>query len=772
MKNQVNLIRKIETPATPAAPQTEARATALLPDGGAFVYDSSVYSGSEGKVNEYRNKPAQIRANVGWVFAANDFISEAFSSVEWRLVRTKRIKNAEGNIDFEKQIIVSHPVLDLLDSPTDNMYGMQVMYLHASYLNLVGESYIIPLGKNALDPKLPAALHILPAHMVEHKVNKETGDEAIKFGNDLYLENTQEERTFYRDFRPDPESPQLGKSIVGAAASAIDTDEKAKRYNRQFFANAARPSMLVESEKQMTDLAYKRWKQQLNELYTGEFNAYKPLILEGGAQAKPFALTQKDMDFLQGRKFSMDEILAMFRLSPEMLGKITSATRANMDAAEYNAAKWVTLPRVKRFVAFFNKFILDQYDSSLSLDFVPFVPDDVSTDTARRAAAVNQWQTVNEVRKEMGLPDVDGGDDLYRKSGYTKLGDEPQPAATPITTDTNQPAGDTKVNPNDEPVTDTESEDGKAAKALRAQMRRVALKVRRNAELKKKIAKRAALIEAERKTVGDQRVTQMEPLLLDYEAKFVQEARTHFEAQRKDILAALTEGLPDGERKYSKRAIDPVYTQLQLLVSDQQWDINLGKQFEPLYTALMTAELTDAFALLKDFTPPADVPSIATFARQRAGKVAKDINDETQKQIMLTIAEGIDKGESRHQLRVRVEQVFGDAASYRADRIARTESNRAANQADLYAWKDSNIVVAKQWHTAIGDACAFCASLNGKIIGLNENFVELGEEQTAQTVTGAGKVITERKTNTYEAQAAPPNHVNCRCVLLPILKDF
>lgn len=751
----INFIRKVETPQQAPAP-AEKRAAVLTDDGGVFHYDSSVYSGDIAKTNDYKTKPAQIKANLGWVYAANNFIAEAFAGIEWKL--TKTLSNGD------KETITEHPLLALLDSPVEAMHGMQFGYLHASYLNLVGESYIVPLGQNSKNPKLPAALHILPAHLVEYRINKETGDEIIKIGKDLYLENTVDKRTFYRDYRPDPEKVYEGKSIVSAAASAIDTDEKAKRYNRQFFANAARPSMLVESEKAMSDLAYKRWKQQLNELYTGEFNAYKPLLLEGGAQAKPFALTQKDMDFLQGRKFSMDEILAMFGISPAMLGMIVAANRANMEAAEYNFAKWVLLPRVRAFCKFVNKYIIDQFDPTLKLAYENFVPDDVNAKTTERKESAGVWQTVNEIRKEMGLPDVDGGDDLYRKSGYTKLGEEEKPAPT-----TTPPAA---PNPDDEPEPSDADDAQTKLNDERAKRRKLALRIKRAKEAKKKIEQRNAQLAQARLDQGERRIQTAEPLLAEYETQFMQTARVYFEKQRTAVLAEMTEAMEDGDRSYKKRAVDPMYKQLQLIVSDQQWDIDLSNQLQPLYNALMTKQLVDTFAQLNDFTPPADVPSIAEFARRRAGRIAKDINDETQKQIMLSIAEGLDKGESRNQLRVRVEQVFGDAASYRAERIARTESVRAAGEADLLGWRDSNIVVGKQWHTAIGDACPFCTALNGKVLELDAAFVDMGETQSVQTIGEDGKVQTHKRTEKYEAKQCPPAHPNCRCTMLPILKDF
>ena len=65
---------------------------------------------------------------------------------------------------------------------------------------------------------------------------------------------------------------------------------------------------------------------------------------EAGLKANKLTATQKEMDFLETRKFNRDQILAMFGVSKSILGLIEDANRANMEAADYNHAKRVIKP--------------------------------------------------------------------------------------------------------------------------------------------------------------------------------------------------------------------------------------------------------------------------------------------------------------------------------------------------------------------------------------------------------------------------------------------
>jgi phage portal protein BeeE len=94
-----------------------------------------------------------------------------------------------------------------------------------------------------------------------------------------------------------------------------------KEWNRRFFANNARPSLIFNTNEPLDDDAYERWRKQFQDEHGGTENAYKALLIEGG-DAKPYMLNQQDLDFLNSRKFSRDEILAMWRVSPGIIGAV------------------------------------------------------------------------------------------------------------------------------------------------------------------------------------------------------------------------------------------------------------------------------------------------------------------------------------------------------------------------------------------------------------------------------------------------------------------
>jgi SPP1 gp7 family putative phage head morphogenesis protein len=153
-------------------------------------------------------------------------------------------------------------------------------------------------------------------------------------------------------------------------------------------------------------------------------------------------------------------------------------------------------------------------------------------------------------------------------------------------------------------------------------------------------------------------------------------------------------------------------------------------------------------------------PAIKDYFESRALKVVKDVNDETKKQLRATLSQGVQDGESGYELRARVEAVFGNASTMRADRIARTETSRAQGFGDIQAWTQSGVVSGKEWFTAEDErVCPFCDDMDGKVVGLEDNFFDKGDSLEA-----GGKTLDLN----YDDVPSAPLHVGCRCVLLPV----
>lgn len=161
--------------------------------------------------------------------------------------------------------------------------------------------------------------------------------------------------------------------------------------------------------------------------------------------------------------------------------------------------------------------------------------------------------------------------------------------------------------------------------------------------------------------------------------------------------------------------------------------------------------------------------AIQAFMEARSIKLASDINDETEKQLRATLTEAINAGESTFQMRARIELVMGTATIMRADLISRTEVARAQSAGDIYAWTQSGVVDGKEWYTAMDErVCKFCGPMNGRIIGLEENFFNKGDLQVETTTNKKGEERQVTYNHSYDDVPGAPLHPKCRCTLLPV----
>lgn len=372
-----------------------------------------LFDASGNAIKNYRSKGEAITANLGWAFTANDSIVRPAAKIELKLYK----KASDG----KRVEVLSSPVLDLLNRPNYALTGKQLRRLHFTYLNFTGESYMLMMkGDKPFEPKagqLPDSLHMLPAQSVEFKVGETFLKSEVKFDNETYAISS-----VVRDLNPDPRNPYYGQSIISAAALAIDTDDQMKDWNRRFFANNARPGLIFNTNEPMSDAAYERWKQQFADEHGGTTNAYKNLLVENG-DAKPYMVSQQDLDFLASRKFARDEIFAMFQVSPAVVGMIENANRSIMDGAIYTHTINNVIPRVEDFVELMNTSFIQIFDPTLELDFENPIGEDKEFKLKEATEGVNTFMTIDEAREERGMkPLPDGlGAKLYVQGSLRPL---------------------------------------------------------------------------------------------------------------------------------------------------------------------------------------------------------------------------------------------------------------------------------------------------------------------------------------------------------------
>jgi hypothetical protein len=155
--------------------------------------------------------------------------------------------------------------------------------------------------------------------------------------------------------------------------------------------------------------------------------------------------------------------------------------------------------------------------------------------------------------------------------------------------------------------------------------------------------------------------------------------------------------------------------------------------------------------------------SITNAISARTKKMSQNFDQETLDQLNNTLNEGLQNGEGLDALSARVSDVYSTAQGYRADRIARTESQASSNAATLDAYKQNPVVTSMTWLANPG-ACEFCGDLDGTTVGLETSFVNAGDSVDVSQEDGS----TDSYQANYGDVETPPLHPNCTCTIIPV----
>lgn len=724
---------------------------------------------SAGPFNSYSSKKEQLEAYRDWIYAAVSAISEECASIDFRVFinRTStsnraigyRLSYKPGEVKdlFRRRVVrtytygtksytrtlkaleevETHPMIDLLEKPNRWMDKDEFFEREFQHLELAGDAFILKIrnGMGVVEelwPLMPDIMNVIP-------------DSQNFIAGYVYMINGKRVPFDVSDIihikRTDPSNMVRGLGVVEAAARAVDNDAQSADYNRRFFKNAARPDGALETDNELSEQSFNRLKKEFKEQYAGTDNAHKTVLLEGGVKFNPVNFSQKEMDFLNSRKFNRDEILAMVRVSPSILGMVEDVNRSNAEASEYIFSKRVVKHKMNRMVSKLTSDLAAEFDEKLVVSFTDPVPADKEFDLKSKSAAVDKWMTKDEVREQ------DGMDPLPNGAGSVIY----QPISQ-------QPIGTNSGGSGDDRGFSTTSgqrvDNGKKKLAGDGDDDSGGIPVYSNDE--------------EREKIGNDFSGFVERIAPQFEDQFIDESRTRFNQQRLEVL-----------RNIDASDYEPVeqgYTRAQRrdLLDDFMFDKGkenrlMAAAFAPIYKDMID-KFGEQAILLVSATQPFDTedPAIAEFYDNRSEKIAKDVNSETEKQLRATISEGVNAGESIDEIKNRVSLTMGNIADYRSRRIARTESIRTNTFADITAWDQTGEVRYKEWFIADGDACIWCQDMNGKKTDVQTNYFDKDDSMFVDDENGNQHRLDFK----YEDITGPPLHVNCRCVLLPVLKDI
>ena len=256
----------------------------------------------------------------------------------------------------------------------------------------------------------------------------------------------------------------VGYSPIAMAKNAIGLAIATEEYGAKFFANGAAPSGVLEHPGTIKDPSRVReaWQSQ----FGGSANSGKIAVLEEGMKYTPISISPEQAQFLETRKFQINEIARIFRVPPHMVGDLEKSSFSNIEQQSLEFVKYTLDPWVVRWEQSIARALLSE-DEKRSY-FVKFNlegllrGDYASRMNGYATARQNGWMSANDIRELENLdriPAEEGGD-LYLINGNML----PLKHAGAFAQDDSEPTGEEENNPDeaqDEEVLDMEESGGR-----------------------------------------------------------------------------------------------------------------------------------------------------------------------------------------------------------------------------------------------------------------------------------------------------------------------
>ena len=206
-----------------------------------------------------------------------------------------------------------------------------------------------------------------------------------------------------------PGDDHYGAGCLSAADQAVAIHNAASQWNRTLLDNSARPSGALVYDTGdaggLTSDQFDRLKAELAGAFSGQGNAGRPMLLEGGLKWQSLSLSPADMDFATLKAAAARDIALAFGVPPMLLGFPGDSTHANY--AEANRALWrlTLLPLASKLLAALGEGLATWFpegDLAVDLNLVPALADD--RQALWKQVSDSSFLSDDEKRAMLGLP--------------------------------------------------------------------------------------------------------------------------------------------------------------------------------------------------------------------------------------------------------------------------------------------------------------------------------------------------------------------------------
>ena len=351
------------------------------------------------------------------VYACVRILAEAVASLPLHVY--------EYQDDGGKKLVHDHPLYYLLhDEPNPEMTSFVFRETLMSHLLIWGNAYAQIIRDGAgrvlgLYPLLPDKMdvqrddrgniyYVYSRNSDENPMFKEYGDIRLKAEDVLHIPGLGFDGL-------------IGYSPIAMAKNAVGMTLACEEYGAKFFANGAAPGGVLEHPGVLKDPS--KVRESWNSVYRGVNNAHKIAVLEEGMKYQQIGIPPEEAQFLETRKFQINEIARLYRIPPHMVGDLDKSSFSNIEQQSLEFVKYTLDPWVIRWEqALYRSLLTEEEKKELFFKFNVeglLRGDYQSRMNGYAIGRQNGWMSANDIRELENLdriPAEDGGD-LYLING-------------------------------------------------------------------------------------------------------------------------------------------------------------------------------------------------------------------------------------------------------------------------------------------------------------------------------------------------------------------
>lgn len=632
-----------------------------------------------------------------WVYVAASRIAKAASSVPWKVYDVK---------GEEAEEIDAHPLAELMAKPNPWMSGGDTIERLTINLYLGGNGLLTKVRPSQSGP--PTELWPLPTDAMSVIPSRTEFVERYEYRRGSTVRNFAPENIVHVMF-VDPSNIYWGMGPLMALARTVDTDIEAVRWNKLTLQNMGRTDGILVPHQSISQDQWEEAREQVRLQHQGADNAHSFWVMAGGWDFTPISMSPAELDFIESRKMTREEILGVYGVPPPVAGIYENATLANLEASRTLFWKDTILPYLDDLQSAFNLSLTPEFGEGIELRYDTSNVDALRENYGDKVEQAHRLWTMGyppnaiNARLELGLDAVEGGDTGYISASLVAaLGEIPEEEEEVVEGEVVEELPQGEEVP-EELVEGEEEEEPAAIEGATAS---------RNGHHRK------TLDPDEAKTIYWKALDRRR---LGYEQALERRSKSRYREEGAEVAAAYESGglnaalnAIQGRRGGWERLIKASHV---VVVED------FG---ERALENIRKSGPSGAHST-KQFNP--EDPGVLAWIREHAAKAASLLSQTSRDEARKIIARGVEEGLGASQIARELRGLYDRQAPARATRLARTEVIRASNYGNQQGVKQSGINYQREWIATRDERTRDThQGADGQRVGKNEFYVVGGSQ--------------------------------------------